>query len=86
MWYPEEIAAVALALAIAALLLARPALAYRYVRTFGFGGRPDPGGDWGNDPEPSRRATLAIRLVGVVHLLIAAVIATAPWWRDAVSL
>lgn len=86
MWYPEEIAAVALAVALAGVLLAKPALAYRYLRMFGLGGRPDPGGDWGSDPEPSDRATLAIRLVGIGHLLLAAVIATAPWWRDAVSL
>lgn len=84
MYYPEELASLVLAVALALFFLLRPAVAYEYLIYLYRGADTGSGGSWGSDPAASDRATLAIRAIGLILVLVAIVLLLSPWYRDAV--
>lgn len=79
MYYPEELGAMVLTTVLGLAFILRPAIIYEYGIYLFYSGDTGRGGRWGEDPEPSDRALLAIRVIGLVFLLVALVVAVWPW-------
>ena len=84
MYYPEELTAMALTALLGLVFILRPTVIYQYGIYLFHTGDTGRGGRWGGDPEPADRTLLAIRLLGVVFLLVTLVVAASPWWQDMV--
>ncbi|WP_232687128.1 hypothetical protein [Halobacterium zhouii] len=71
----RELLAIAIGALLGALCLAAPAAVFRLSVLGGASPTRNPGGEYGSDPEPSDRALLAVRAVGVACLAVAAFVA-----------
>lgn len=84
MYYPEELASLAIAVVLGLLFVARPETVYHYVFYLYAGADTGRGGRWGEDASLGDRGRLIVRAIGGLLLLVALALALSPWWRDAV--
>ena len=71
----RELLAIALGALLGVACLAAPGAVFRLSVLGGASPTRNPGGEYGSDPEPSNRALLVVRVIGVACLAIAAFVA-----------
>ena len=71
----RELLAIALGALLGVLCLAAPGAVFQLSVLGGGSPTRNPGGEYGSDPEPSERALLLVRALGVACLAVAAYVA-----------